>query len=211
MTPERLLILGTVLAAAASAAVLLWYLLKRPPFVRGTMAWLFLGLGVFPIAAAVGGNVQGFETSKTTEFCASCHVMAPWIADANADVKAEGASLAAFHSRNDLFGDESCYACHADYGMYGTVLTKLEGTKHLRLYFSKWRNASVEQAVDKIELYHPFRNETCLHCHSTELPGWNDEPEHGAVAEEVRSGATSCVSAGCHGPAHGVKPAKETK
>lgn len=204
MTPERILPAAIVLAAAASAAVMIWYLWQRPPLVRGTIGWLFLGLGAFPILAATGSNVQGFEASKQEEFCSSCHVMGPWVAD----VGKESQSLASMHARNGLIGDQSCYSCHADYGMYGTVLTKMEGTKHLVLYFSKWRGKSVEEAVAKIELYHPFKNETCMHCHSTQLPGWNDEPEHGAVAGDVRSGATSCATAGCHGPAHAVKADK---
>ena len=66
------------------------------------------------------GNIAGYEATKTRRFCGSCHVMTPYAKDSE-DVAST--SLAARHSRNDAFGAENCYACHADYGMFGTVTT----------------------------------------------------------------------------------------
>ena len=201
MSNLSLLTITTIAFAAASAAIIGWYLVTRPTLVRGTVVWLFLGLGVFPIAAAVGGNYQGFETTKNVDFCSGCHVMEPWVADVR---DPESTSLAAMHGRNDAHGKEACYACHADYGMYGTVATKANGTVHLIEYFREYRGMETSDALAKIALYQPYRNATCMHCHSTQLPGWNDEPEHAAIADDLRSGAISCASEGCHGPAHGV-------
>lgn len=107
--------------AVLSACILVAYLALHPPLVRATKLWLLLGLGVFPIGAAFAGNVQGFEATKERSFCGSCHVMA--LHQADSDDPASG-SLAARHARNAMFGAENCYVCHANYGMFGTILRR---------------------------------------------------------------------------------------
>ncbi len=201
MTPSQLLAGGALTAALLAAGILVWQLIYKPPLDRRTIVLLLLGLGVLPITTAAAGNMLGFERTTHVEFCSTCHVMQPWIADVRGE---PSESLAAFHARNRHFGNEACYVCHADYGMYGAVETKLTGTKHVWKYYTGYRSMPVEEAVAKIELYKPFPNSTCMECHSTTLPGWNDEPEHAAVVEDVRGGTISCASEGCHGPAHGV-------
>ena len=109
---EQLLKATAVVAAAISAVIIGWYLVKRPPLGRFTKVLLLFGLGVMPIGVALTGNVAGFEYTLKREFCSSCHVMLPYTEDA-ADPKSN--SLAAIHSRNSSFGGESCYTCHADY------------------------------------------------------------------------------------------------
>ncbi len=179
--------------AAISAVLLLWYLLRRPPLTAATKVSLLLGIGVLPVTAALTGNVVGYEVTKRAAFCASCHTMAPHIRDA---ADPESASLAAFHSRNRSFGEESCYTCHRDYQLFGAVTTKLKGMRHLWAFYTSDKNPK------DLHLYAPFPNGNCTWCHSTSLPGWNEEPEHAAMLEEIRSGATSCASDGCHGPVH---------
>ena len=125
------------------------YLVFRPPLVRATKIWLLLGLGVFPIGAAFAGNVQGFEATKEREFCGSCHVMALHRADS--DDPTSG-SLASRHARNAMFGSENCYVCHANYGMFGTIVTKAGGMRHVWLYLTEYRNTTVEEAQED----HPF-------------------------------------------------------
>ena len=192
----------TLAAAALAATILITYLVTSPPLTRGTKLWLLIGLGVLPIGAAVSGNVAGFQVSTHRSFCNSCHVMEPWISDVQAP---ESESLAALHSRNRWFGDESCYTCHADYGMFGTVVTKMNGMKHMWHYFGSYRGMPIEQAKPRIQLYSPYPNANCLGCHSTTLPGYRDVPEHQSLGDDVRTGKISCASAGCHGPAHRVK------
>ena len=196
------LTIATVLFAAIAAAIVVGYLVRRPPLNAATKLWLMGGLGLFPLAAAGTGNVQGFQVSTTVGFCNSCHVMGPYVRDAH-DPKSE--SLAAIHSRNPHFGGNSCYTCHEDYGMFGTAATKVQGMRHMWMYFTKYRTANPETA--DIRIYKPFPNSTCRQCHSTEAPGWLAEPEHQAVLDDVRAGTTSCASDGCHGPAHAVKGA----
>jgi cytochrome c-type protein NapC len=101
-----------------------------------------------------------------------------------------------------MFGEENCYACHADYGMFGTIKTKAGGMRHIYEYVFHYKNMSLAEAREKIHIRKPFQNSTCMHCHSTENPGWNAVKEHKSLSDRVRGGAVSCASEGCHGPAH---------
>jgi cytochrome c-type protein NapC len=186
--------------AGLAAAILVSYLAFHPPLVRATKLWLLLGLGVFPIGAAFAGNVQGFEATKQRSFCGSCHVMA--LHQQDSDDPASG-SLAARHARNAMFGDVNCYVCHADYGMFGTVMTKAGGLRHVWLYLTEYRNTSLAEAKKTIRLRAPERmNDNCMECHSTRDTLWLRLPDHKAALDDVRAGRVSCASEGCHGFAH---------
>jgi cytochrome c-type protein NapC len=186
-------------AAVLAAAILVGYLVKRPALTGTVKLWLLLGLGVFPITAAMAGNVEGYEVSKKRVFCSSCHVMIPQTSDSD---DGQSHSLSSRHARNGLFGDENCYSCHEDYGMFGTVLTKLGGMKHAWMYYTKFRHTPIAEAEKTIDLYEPYPNQNCMHCHSTELEVWNKVPDHKSSLADVRSGRVSCASDGCHGFAH---------
>ncbi|HEY1697627.1 MAG TPA: NapC/NirT family cytochrome c [Polyangiaceae bacterium] len=206
--PTSPLSLVALCCAGLSAVILVVYVVRRPPLVRATKVWLFLGLGALPIAAAGAGNVQGFEATKSREFCGSCHVMALHAADSD-DLSSH--SLAARHARNPMFGDENCYACHADYGMFGTVVTKAGGMRHVWLYYTQYRTTAIEQAKQTITLRAPYPNDNCMQCHSTLDDLWQKVPDHQAMLAEVRAGRVSCASAGCHGLAHPFfRPAEGT-
>jgi cytochrome c-type protein NapC len=193
------LTLFAIACAILAALILVVYLVRQPPLVGATKVWLLLGLGVFPLGVAAAGNVQGFEATKERHFCGSCHVMIPHASDSN-DTKS--LSLASRHARNHLFGDANCYMCHADYGMYGTILTKLGGMRHVWLYVTEYRNVSLEEAKKTIHLVKPYPNENCMQCHSTELTIWQRVPDHKSSLLDVRQQRVSCASAGCHGYAH---------
>ncbi|MGE5185359.1 MAG: NapC/NirT family cytochrome c [Acidobacteriota bacterium] len=184
---------------ALAVLVVLWYLGVRPKLTRFTKVMLLFGIGVFPIAAAMTGNYVGFEATKTRRFCGSCHVMKPYTLDS---VDPLSTSLAARHARNAMFGKDNCYVCHADYGMFGTITTKIGGMRHVYEYVFHYRNMSLADARTAIHLRKPFQNATCMECHSTENPGWNAVKDHASLLDRVRSGEVSCASAGCHGPAH---------
>jgi NapC/NirT cytochrome c family protein len=187
-------------SAGLSAIILVGYLVVRPPLVRATKLWLLLGLGVFPIGAAFAGNVQGFEATKDRVFCGSCHVMALHRADS--DDRASG-SLASRHARNAMFGYENCYVCHADYGMFGTILTKAGGLRHVWLYLTEYRQTPVEEAKKTIHLREPSKmNGNCMQCHSTDDTLWLKVPDHRASVDDTRAGRLGCASEGCHGLAH---------
>jgi len=186
--------------AAIAAAILIWFLIKRPVLGGATKILLLLGLGVFPIATAGTGNVAGYQASKQRSFCGSCHVMEPWTDDSD---DPDSQTLAARHARNDEFGDHNCYACHADYGQFGTVTTKIGGMRHVYEYvLGGYRELTKEEAVRDIRIKAPFPSSNCTHCHSTSTQIWRDQPDHAGMELELRTGEVGCIGEGCHGPAH---------
>lgn len=186
--------------AALSAIILVGYLLLRPPLVRATKIWLLLGLGILPIGTAFAGNVQGFEATKERAFCGSCHLMSLHEQDSD---EPGSHSLAARHARNRSFGRENCYVCHADYGMFGTVVTKAGGLRHVWMNLTAFRNTTLEQGKKTIRLREPGKmNGNCMQCHSTRDDLWLKVPDHASALDEVRSGRIGCASDGCHGLAH---------
>ncbi|MBS2018819.1 MAG: NapC/NirT family cytochrome c [Deltaproteobacteria bacterium] len=187
--------------AAASAVILLTYVIRRPKAGGTTKLWLLMGLGVFPIMTAGTANVAGFRATQSRTFCGSCHVMEPHAGD-SADPKSN--SLAAIHARNEHFGHDNCYTCHKDYGMYGYVLTKAGGMRHVYLYLTEYHDMPLEKSRHDIRIVKPLPNENCTSCHSTTGPRWLAIPDHASSIEQVRAGKTSCASAGCHGYAHPV-------
>ncbi len=198
MFSDPFVILGLVTSAIA-AVLLVWFLVTKPTLTRATKLVLLFGVGILPIMTATNGNVAGYHAMKTRSFCGSCHVMTPY-ADDSANPASPG--LAARHARNAAFGDENCYTCHADYGMFGTVTTKLAGLRHVYEYTFNFHQLSLEEALPKIHIVKPFPNSTCIRCHSTQNPMWNQVGDHASTLAETRAGTISCASAGCHGPAH---------
>lgn len=198
MHPSPFLVLALVTTGGA-AILLVWFLFKRPQVTRGTKIVLLFGIGVLPLMTAANGNIAGYQAMKTRSFCGSCHVMTPYKDDSE---NPQSLGLAARHARNEAFGAENCYTCHSDYGMFGTVTTKLAGLRHVYEYTFNFRKLSLDEALPKIHIVTPFPNATCIRCHSTENPTWNKIGDHASTLVEVRAGVTSCASAGCHGAAH---------
>jgi len=187
-------------STAISVLLLGWYLVRRPPLTRATKLVLLLGIGVLPLMTAGTGNVAGYHATKTTTFCSSsCHVMTPY---GNDSLDPASTTLAARHARNAEFGHENCYACHADYEMFGTITTKIGGLRHVYEYTFNYHQLSTEAALVKMEIRRPFANATCMRCHSTQNPTWNAVGDHASTLDRVRAGTLSCASEGCHGPAH---------
>ncbi|MEO8706918.1 MAG: NapC/NirT family cytochrome c, partial [Kofleriaceae bacterium] len=187
-------------AAGGSVLVLVWFLVRRPVLTRLTKIALLFGIGILPIATAANGNVAGYHATKTTDFCTNgCHVMAPYGRDS---LDLGSTSLAARHARNDAFGQENCYTCHADYGMFGTVTTKIGGLRHVYEYALNYHSMPLEQSLVEIELRKPFRNEACTRCHSMQNRLWNQIGDHASTRDQVGAGTVSCASEGCHGFAH---------
>jgi cytochrome c-type protein NapC len=189
------------LAFAGSAAIILVrYLIKKPPLDLATKLWLFVGLGLLPGGAATSSTAAGVQGTTQRRFCGSCHIMGPYVADAE---NPASQSLAARHGRNPFFGAQNCYTCHADYGMFGYPLTKLQGMNHVyEYYLGGWGGLSLDEALAKIHLRKPYDNLNCRQCHTGTLADWGSVPEHVALQQELASNAVSCASSGCHGYAH---------
>lgn len=193
----------SVASAVSAAAILVAHLVRRPRLSAedraNTKLWLLFGLGVFPILSAGAANVAGFKATQSRKFCGSCHVMEP---HANDSEDPGSRSLAAIHARNEGFGGDNCYSCHKDYGMYGYILTKMGGMRHVYLYLTEYRDMPLEEAKHDIRILRPLPNANCMHCHSTTAPRWLTIGDHASSLEEVRAGTTACASPGCHGYAH---------
>ncbi len=187
-------------SAAIAAVIILNFLFKRPLLDLRVKLLLLLGLGVFPAITAGTSTVAGMEQTTHREFCGSCHVMSAHFADAT---NPESQSLAARHTRIPFFGGESCYVCHADYGMYGYALTKAGGLRHVYLYYlGGYKDMSMAEARRSIHLAKPYDNLNCRQCHSTTARVWTEVPDHRSLKLELEDNRVSCASAGCHGFAH---------
>jgi nitrate/TMAO reductase-like tetraheme cytochrome c subunit len=187
-------------SAAIAAVILLHFLLRRPPLDLRTKLMLLLGLGVFPTIAAATSTVAGMERTTHRDFCGSCHTMDDHFGNAT-DPKAQ--SLAARHSRNPFFGDESCYVCHADYGMFGYALTKMGGMKHVYYYYlGGYRAMTPEESRRATHIAKPYDNRNCRQCHTTTARVWRAIPDHQSMQAKLDSNQVSCASPGCHGYAH---------
>ncbi len=196
-----------VACALLAAALLVFVLVKRPVIDLRMKLQLFVGLGVLPAVTGVSSTVVGMEKTTQREFCGSCHVMQSHYDDASAPASQ---SLAARHSRNPLFGERSCYVCHADYGMYGYAMTKAGGMRHVyEYYLGGYHSVSLEQFNREIHLKKPYDNTNCRQCHTGTLRGWSRVPDHVSLKAELESNKVSCASAGCHGNAHPFN--KQTK
>ncbi len=190
----------TVSAAVMALLILAVYWLKRPKLGLIWRVLLFLAFAALPTLAAGTSTVSTLERTTEREFCGSCHVMDAHLADAT---DAHSQSLAARHTRNEMFGGHSCYKCHANYGMYGYVLTKMDGMKHVfHYYFGGYGDLTLEEAVKTIHINQPFPNSTCLSCHAGTGKLWRSIPDHLSAEKSVRDGTISCASVGCHGAAH---------
>lgn len=195
---HEILISGTLACVALATMIMGWFLYAKPALDGQTKLTLFFGIAVLPITSAMATNLVGFQTTQTREFCGSCHVMEPYTEDsANPD----STSLPSRHARNEMFGDHNCYGCHSDYGLAGMVTTKMNGMKHVWVYYTEAR-LWPREAGERIHLYKPFNNKNCTRCHSMTTPYFEGVRDHVGAQDDLRSGATTCASGGCHGPAH---------
>jgi nitrate/TMAO reductase-like tetraheme cytochrome c subunit len=194
--------------AAIATALIAEFLVRKRALDLRSKVWLLFALGVFPALTAAASTTTGMRATTERHFCGSCHVMDRHVSDSN-DPSSQ--SLAARHGRNALFGSQNCYVCHADYGMFGYPVTKLNGMRHVwEYYFGGYKEMTTEQAVRKIHLYEPYDNQNCRHCHTGTLAVWKNVPEHTSLRTELEANRVSCASGGCHGFAHPFnKPPKK--
>lgn len=146
---------------------------------------MFWGLGVV---------LHGLNDMKRVDFCNSCHVMEAYTVSLDVD---DEESLPAVHYQNNYVDRETaCYACHTEYTMYGDIKAKISGLKHV------WVNYFGE-IPEKIELYKPYANRDCQHCHGSAK---NYLEAHEDDLEDIKSGEYTCLD--CHDVGHILKEAK---
>jgi cytochrome c-type protein NapC len=151
---------------------------------------LLVGLLALPLLLSVGNISYGLHESSSTSFCLSCHEMQRHGKSLFVDNRQ---ALAAVHYQNRLVDrDTVCYSCHKDYAMFGDVTAKLNGLRHVWAHY-------IAGVPKKIELYQPFPNSNCLHCHD-DSRRFVDGPAHHPLLGALYAGTTSCLS--CHRVAH---------
>jgi cytochrome c-type protein NapC len=151
---------------------------------------LLVGLLALPVLLSAGNISYGFHQSSTTAFCLSCHEMRPHGKSLFVESRQ---ALAAVHYQNRLVDRETvCYSCHKDYAMFGDVKAKLNGLRHVWAHY-------IAGVPKKIELYQPYPNSNCLHCHD-DMRRFVEGPAHKPVLSALYAGTTSCLS--CHRIAH---------
>jgi cytochrome c-type protein NapC len=189
-------LLGIVALAigAIAAALVLGFLLKQPKLTAPLKLLLLFGLFVLPTSSAFLGNASNMEASKSVEFCGGCHVMTSYVNDVK---DPNSTTLAALHGRIKSFGAEACYGCHADYGMFGGVTTKLGGMHHvIDFYSDDWAAPGHRPPA----LYKPYDTGRCMNCHDPMRKG--TPLEHQVHAEQIKSHEIKCTDSGCHGSPH---------
>jgi nitrate/TMAO reductase-like tetraheme cytochrome c subunit len=138
------------------------------------------------------GTVRHLEESKSTTFCLSCHVMEPYGRSLRID---DPTHLPAAHFQNKRIPrDQACFTCHTHYTMFGDLRAKLGGLRHMWVYYTG-------SIPEQIELYRPFENRECLHCHNG-ARSFEEEESHVDIRDELASNATSCLD--CHDSIHDV-------
>lgn len=186
---------GTLVVLLAVVTLILVVALAfRPDLARngGGRIFAFLVLLMLPVFGGFLAGWRHLDHSTSTSFCLSCHIMEPY----GASLESETPSLAAAHYQNNRVPrDEACYSCHTDYTMYGDLAAKWRGLQHVWVYYV----GGAPEPQD-IQLYVPYRNRECLHCHEG-ARSFEELPLHaGDIREALATNELSCLD--CHAVAH---------
>ena len=153
---------------------------------------LVVALVALPIVMIYVGADHHLATSKSTAFCMSCHVMDDYGRSLMVD---DTSFVPAAHYQNRWVPpDEACYTCHTTYAMFGDVQAKVSGVKHLLV------NA-FGTVPETLELYRPYSNRECLHCHRGSR-SFGENEFHADDMEALVSDEVSCSE--CHDLYHEV-------
>jgi cytochrome c-type protein NapC len=177
---------------ALLCAVVLFFATNKLPASRGGWAALILCVFALPLFAVTSGTTYAVQASSSTEFCLECHEMGDYGRSLFVD---DHTVLPATHYQNRLVQrDHACYACHADYAMWGNVKAKLNGLKHVWVHY-------LGEIPDTFELYQPYPNSNCLHCHA-DGRRYVEAAPHVDKLEAMANDEVSCLT--CHGKGHAL-------
>ncbi|HKM99679.1 MAG TPA: NapC/NirT family cytochrome c [Candidatus Binataceae bacterium] len=158
-----------------------------------------LALSVLPLLMLPFANFTVMEYTKQVNFCGSCHLaMQPYMNDM---LKPGNQSLAALHFQDRFAPTQpgtECYECHADYGVHGTFIVKIQGLHDAYSYMTG--NYTLP-----IKLKKPLSGEMCLKCHVDAKPFLSQAlhlDKTGKVSPLILSGTIRCEM--CHPTGHMV-------
>jgi len=157
---------------------------------QGGKILAFVALFVLPLASMRAGFNLHFQDTKSVSFCLSCHSMEVY---GESLLLADEGHLPAAHFQNGRVDREhACFTCHTQYTLFGDMKAKMNGLKHLLVFYTG-------QTPEKIELYSPYLNRECLYCHTG---GRRFEDLHEHDMASLVNNEISCMD--CHGKAHDV-------
>jgi nitrate/TMAO reductase-like tetraheme cytochrome c subunit len=158
---------------------------------------LLLGIAFLPGVAVVAGATHAYQESSSTTFCLSCHEMEDYGRSLFID---DRTVVPAVHYQKRLVDrDHACFQCHTNYAMFGDIQAKFDGLKHVWVHY-------LGGPPETIELYEPFPNANCLHCHD-DARAFIEAPAHAADLEAIHAGDKSCLE--CHARGHGLDQLEE--
>ena len=131
MLDATILIVSLILFSAVVISVLI----ARPVITatRGGKILAFVAMFCLPIFCGLLGVSKEMARSKSTTFCLSCHTMDEYGKSLYVD---DPTHLPASHFQNHRVpADEACYSCHTNYAMFGGLKVKLNGLKHVAVYY----------------------------------------------------------------------------
>jgi nitrate/TMAO reductase-like tetraheme cytochrome c subunit len=163
---------------------------------RLVLAAMLVGYSVLG-TLLIGGEV--LHSMSEVKFCLRCHVMEAHGKTLQID---DNEVLSAVHYQNNYVPKATaCFACHSDYGMFGTVAAKISGLRHMLVYYT-----GNSPDPKKLKTYSPYNVQNCLHCHAESKrflakKGHNKNPD---MLNNILSAQKGCLVSGCHDIAHGV-------
>lgn len=187
---------GILIALIVLAVVLAFFFLIRPAVTASPREKIlaFIALFILPVLCVGGGMYTHMQRSEQTRFCISCHAMAPYGRSLYVD---NPNYIPATHFQNHRIPVETaCYACHADYTIYGPLKDKLLGVTRIYMQY-------VSTPPTTIHIRGGYSNLQCLHCHAG-ARNFEANPVHQAIMDSLKSNQISCISSGCHDTVHNV-------
>lgn len=188
-----------LIAVALICAFVLYLATERMIATRGGRIGLALGVACLPLLATAGSAGQAVNESSSTEFCMECHEMSEHGKSLFID---DPRALPAVHYQKRLIErDKTCYECHTDYAMFGDLKAKTNGLLHVYVHF-----LGEVPAPEDMELYQPYPNYNCLHCHA-DARGYVEAAPHEGKFEALAAEEESCLK--CHGKGHALDQLEE--
>jgi nitrate/TMAO reductase-like tetraheme cytochrome c subunit len=187
---------GIVVSLIVVTIILSGVFLVRPTVTAGATGKIlaFVALCILPALCIGAGMSTHMQRSEQTRFCISCHAMEPYGRSLYVD---DPSYIPAQHFQNHRVpANQACYACHADYTIYGPMKDKIQGITRLYVQY-------VSTPPKTIQVRGGYSSLQCLRCHAG-ARSFEANPVHQALMESLKSNQMSCISSGCHDTVHNV-------
>jgi cytochrome c-type protein NapC len=186
--------IGILDALIILTILLIVILFVRPQITAGAPGKIlaFIAMFALPALCVGAGMFTHIQRSEQTKFCISCHAMENYGKSLYID---DPSYLPAQHFQNHRVpADEACYACHADYTIYGPLKDKLAGIRRIYMQY-------ISTPPAHIAIPGGYNNHQCLRCHRG-ARNFEEDTTHQALMDSLTSNQMSCITSGCHDAVH---------